>query len=94
MTKIKESVVETYLTREVEKRGGLCVKEIAVGRAGWPDRTIYGISTVPFKVECKRPGESLEAKQIYWFKKLTKLSIDCFLVQSVEDVDNLLKTYD
>ena len=55
-----EKDIESFLTREAERRGGLCLK---FGQDGWPDRILTLPGSRVVWVELKRPGGEESALQ-------------------------------
>lgn len=51
----EKRIVEDYLVRQVEQRGGLCVKFIPDHFAGFPDRLVLTNDGHTIYVECKAP---------------------------------------
>lgn len=51
----EKRIVEDYLTKQVEKRGGLCVKFVPDHYAGFPDRIVLNMRGQTVYVECKAP---------------------------------------
>lgn len=62
---MRESVVEARLKREVEKRGGLCIKFVSPGFTGVPDRIVLMCGGFVAFVETKAPGETERKRQKY-----------------------------
>lgn len=94
---VLEKEVESYLVRQVEDRGGQCLKWTSPGTAGLPDRIVLLPGGRIFFVELKRPkGSRVGALQTYWKRVLqrlgfrhyiayTKDSIDLMMAQEVDD---------
>ena len=61
---MKESSIEQYCTKEVQKLGGICAKHVSPGRAGDPDRLIKLPGKPAAMLELKRPGE--EPREDQW----------------------------
>lgn len=90
-----EKEVENYLKKEVEKRGGICVKLDATTSRGLPDRMcILPYGQVLF-VETKRPKKGRLSKcQAYILEKINSLGGKAYVVSSKEDIDYLLSRHD
>lgn len=83
----KESSVEKYLVKSVEKLGGLCLKFTSPGNAGVPDRVVIHGATVVF-VELKRPkGGKLGVAQLRMHAKLRAAGASVFTLASKVEVD-------
>lgn len=85
MKPVREHIVEQYLVRETEKRGGLCFK-FNSGVNGVPDRIIL-INGQTFFVECKRPGGKPRPEQISMHRQMKKRDIDVHIVDTKESID-------
>lgn len=85
---MRESEIEGYLRKQVEKNGGKCWKWVSPGRLGVPDRIVlmpYG--TIAF-VETKAPGKTERASQKLVQRILRKLGFTVFSsVDTKEKVD-------
>lgn len=62
---MRESTVEARLKREIEKRGGLCIKFVSPGYTGVPDRIVLMRGGFVAFVETKAPGEKERKRQQY-----------------------------
>jgi hypothetical protein len=89
--KLTEKQVDTYLRTKVEEQGGLCIKMGNVHRLGFPDRLVILPGKKPFFVEVKRSGRELEAYQRVWFHRMFELGISCWMTNSYESVDDVLR---
>lgn len=57
-----EKDIESFITREVEKQGGLCLK---FGQDGWPDRIVLTSDGRTVWLETKRPdGEMAQLQKM------------------------------
>lgn len=88
-----ERDVERYLTREVERRGGRCVKFIPDNEPGMPDRLLLLPGGVTLWVETKRTTGELRALQQYQHTRLRRLGQRVEAVYTKADVDSLLTGY-
>lgn len=83
---IKESAVESYLKKEVDSLGGICVKNQR--RRGWFDRSIYWYEGVADLVETKRPkGGRFEPLQERYHNKLRAMGHAVFVITTRKEVD-------
>lgn len=89
---MRESQIEKYLCDEVNKRKGEIRKVKWIGRHGAPDRMCWVPGWVyPKMAELKPPGELLEEHQRREHKRLNKMGIETFKLDSFEDVDRFLR---
>lgn len=84
----RETDVESYLTTQTERRGGICKKWVSLGWAGAPDRIVILPGQVWF-VEVKAPGRKPSALQRHRIRELRALGHKATWVNSYEDVDRL-----
>lgn len=88
-----ESEVESYLRKQVEKRGGKCVKFIPDFSRGFPDRVVLLPTGILVWVETKRPvGGKLDSAQKVAHLILRRLGQRVEVVWSKEDADELLNS--
>ncbi len=81
---MRERTVEKALIREVEKRGGLCLKFVSPGRAGVPDRLCILPGGVVFFAELKAPGKILRPLQEAWRGILQQRGVAVAVIDSPE----------
>lgn len=87
---MREFVIENYLTKEVKKMGGHCIKMNPHNERGLPDRIcIFSRQLVVF-VECKAPGKKPRKNQVYWLTEFKKRAFQAVYVDSRPRVDALL----
>lgn len=80
MTQLEKDI-EQKLRREVERRGGRCLKWVCPGWSGVPDRIILLPGARIYFVETKRPkGGKLSALQLKWAQWLKGLGFPWFVV--------------
>lgn len=84
---MRESQIEKYLVREVERIGGLAPKWTSPGNNGVPDRIVILPNGVTLYVELKAPGKPLRSLQRKWAKELRKRGHAFYKIDSVEAVD-------
>lgn len=88
-----EKIVESYLRNEVQKRGAECIKIECNFMIGMPDR----ICTLPngkvVWVEVKAKGEKPRKIQLFCHEKLRKAGQAVEVVDSKEQVDDLIARY-
>lgn len=90
-----EKKIETYLIKQVEKRGGMCVKFVPQHFAGFPDRLIYMPNGVHLLGELKAPHiKGVDKLQKIVHAKLRKLGFWVEVLPTKESVDALMDTLD
>jgi hypothetical protein len=87
---MRERDIERYLKKEVEKRGGLCLK-FTSSEVGVPDRIVVYRARLIF-VEVKTPTGHVAAMQTYQIARLKKAGAEVSIVRSASDVDLLVDT--
>lgn len=88
---MRETKVETYLTEQVEERGGLCEKHVSPGLNGVPDRLITWPSGRMELVETKAPGEQPRGNQYRDHQRRAKRHVTVYVLDTVEKVDEYIK---
>jgi hypothetical protein len=89
-----EKSVEDYLKREVERRGGLCLKLKPEGARGIPDRLVLLPNGVVLFVEVKRPRGGVVAElQHWWARRIRGLGTPAHVTYTRRNVDDLLAAY-
>lgn len=87
----EKRIVEDYLKREVERRGGLCVKFIPDHFAGFPDRIVLTNDGATVYVECKAPHvKGVDKLQGIVHARLLKRKHRVVVVRNREEVDALI----
>ena len=90
---MRESLIEQYLVAEVKKLRGENRKVQWIGHRGAPDRLVWIPVWIFQKMpEIKAPGKPLKDSQVREHKRLRKMGIQCFKLDSFEDVDRFLRT--
>lgn len=84
-----ENDIEKYLVRQVKRTGALCYKFTSPGTRGVPDRIILYQGNV-FFVELKRPGGKPRKDQLKTIEKFNEQLIPVFVIDSKQQVDDLL----
>lgn len=94
MEKESEKTLEAQLVDEVARRGGMTIKLTSQFHRGLPDRLVLlPHKTIAF-VEMKSTGEKPRPLQIRAMRKLTSLGFRCFVADSSESLDDLLRRLD
>lgn len=83
-----EKTLEQYLVQKVKEQGGMCLK--LTGVVGIPDRLVILPNKRIVFVELKREGEKPRAIQNFMLKKLMFLGFDVMVLDSKEDIRDLL----
>lgn len=82
-----EKDIEKYLTAQVKKMGGLCLKFISPGNAGVPDRIILLPWGNIWFVEVKKPGGRIAPLQKWWQRKLQGLGFPAVIIKSQTEAE-------
>ena len=92
---IKEKTVETYLEKEVRRKGGRAFKLACIGLRNFPDRTVLLPGGYIVFAECKVPKKDLRKTQ-QWFKDkvLVPLGFKFYTVRFKEDVNRIISDYE
>lgn len=86
-----ENRIERRLVERAKEAGGMAIKWTAPGTAGVPDRIVFLPGGVVIFVELKAPGRTSTALQVRIQQMLKALGADVRVIDSLEDVDALLK---
>lgn len=88
---VSEKALERYLIREIEKRGGKCLKYYNPRLAGYPDRLCLlpegHMGWVELKSRGKRPERLQEARH----EELRKLGQRVWVADCRETIDRIVK---
>ena len=87
---MRESQIENYLKREVEKLGGLCLKFVSPGNKGVPDRIIILPNGQVIFAELKNETGRLSPLQVKMQETLNKFNCRSFVLTSKPSVDKLM----
>jgi hypothetical protein len=87
---MRESKIEKEFKKEAEKNGWWCLKMRVVNHAGFPDRVLLRHPGVVRFVEVKAPGKTLRPLQKFVFKKLKNLGFDCYVLDCIESIDEII----
>jgi hypothetical protein len=91
MTEIRESQVETYFCRAVERLHGEVRKVQWIGRRGAPDRFVMMPgSRANFWAEIKRPGGTLEPHQQREIERMQRYGEIVHVVTTYDEADAAL----
>jgi hypothetical protein len=86
-----EKEVERFLTREIKKMGGRCLKWVCPGHDGVPDRIVLlpggRVWFVELKTEIGRPT----AVQRHWQRVLAGLGFKAVILHGLREVDAFLQ---
>ncbi|MFB8607540.1 VRR-NUC domain-containing protein [Enterococcus casseliflavus] len=88
---MREKQVEQALVKAVKRAGGICPKFTSPGLAGVPDRLVLMPNRKLGFVEVKAPGKKPRALQLYRMKQLTELGFQCFVLDEIEQIPELLE---
>lgn len=91
MTQLEKDL-EAKLRKEIQKRGGLCLKWVCPGWSGVPDRIILMPGARVYFVEMKRPkGGRLSALQKWWGNTLRGLGFLHWVIWRQQDLETFLQ---
>lgn len=83
-----EKQIERKLCYEVDKLGGMCLKQN--GMAGIPDRLVLMPGGKMAFVELKAPGEKPRKLQQVRIKQLQKMGFKTYVVDGMEQIGDIL----
>lgn len=90
-----EKSIEDYLTQEIKRRGGECIKIETPSERGWPDRLCILPYGIVFFVETKKPKGGVVSKyQNHVISRVNGLGAHAYLAHTKELVDAILKEFD
>lgn len=87
--KLRESKIENYLKKEVEKLGGMCLKFTSSVR-GVPDRIVILPKNKIYFVELKQENGRESKLQKYMHKQFEKRGANVYVPYSKRDVDSFI----
>ena len=87
---MKESDIEKYLVKEVEKRNGIPYKFVSPQRVNVPDRLCVFPKGVIMFIEVKAQGKKPNEGQKREHLRLMALDCAVYVVDSIEQVDWIL----
>lgn len=88
---MRESVIEKYLVKRVKERGGEVRKVKWLDRRGAPDRLVLFCTGDLHLVELKATGKKLEPHQGREHRRLQRLGVQVWVLDSIEAVDRFLR---
>ncbi|MBC8710348.1 VRR-NUC domain-containing protein [Staphylococcus pseudintermedius] len=88
---MRESNIEKYLVREVRKKKGLCLKWVAPGTKGVPDRIVIMPKGKTYYVEMKQPKGRTDPLQKYMHKQLEDRGHQVFILWDKKQVDEFIE---
>lgn len=88
-----ERILESKLRDKIKKEGGLCLKWVAPGFTGVPDRIVLLPKGRIYFVEMKAPGKTMNERQRFVANVLRGLGFIVEEINSDEKLTNFLKTY-
>lgn len=88
---MRESEIEKYLKREVEKLGGLCLKFTSPGQRGVPDRIVLFPKNNVYFIELKNEQGRLSVIQKKVLAVLNRLGFRTYVLKSKEEVDQFIE---
>lgn len=86
---MRESVIEAYLFRRVQRIGGLCLKFVSPGMVGVPDRVVILPGGEVFWIELKTLTGVVSSVQKRCHARLRALMQEVKVIRSVEEINTL-----
>ena len=86
-----EKQVEQKMVKAVKACGGHCIKWVAPGWNGAPDRIVLLPGARIGFVEVKRPGQKPRAIQAVRHRQLKELGFDVFVLDEPEQIPGILQ---
>jgi|688.fasta_scaffold2596652_2 hypothetical protein len=86
-----EKMIEAFLVKRVEARGGMCLKQEWINTRGAPDRLVLLPEGNIMMIELKQKGVKPEDHQRRMHNRLRALGVQVEVVDSVEAVEALIK---
>lgn len=90
----REKLIEGYLRRQVEARGGVCMKFISPGNDGVPDRVIILPPARVYFAELKTKAGRLSRIQRFQLKRMWKLGQTCSVVCGMDGAKQYIHDLD
>lgn len=90
---MRERAIEQYLRDQVRAAGGRAYKFVSPGNNGVPDRLVILPPGRVVFVELKAPGRKPTPLQLAQHQRLRALGCDVRVIDSVQQVDELLTSY-
>lgn len=87
---MKESKIEAYLKKEITKLNGLCLKWVAPGTRGVPDRIIIMPQGKTYFVEMKQEKGRIDKLQKYVHKQFAARDHHVYVLWSKSEVDEFI----
>lgn len=87
---MREKLIEQKLVQAVRKSGGLCLKFVSPNFDGMPDRLILLPNGIIAFAELKAPGKKPRPLQIARHKTLMNLGFRVYVIDSVEQIGEIL----
>lgn len=88
-----EKLLEKKLRVKIEELGGYCLKLLAIHVIGIPDRICLLPNGVVFFAEVKTTGKKPEKIQLLWHKKLRKIGFEVYVVDTSEQINEIIEKY-
>lgn len=91
---MKEQIIERMFVKKVKQMGGMALKVNSTTMAGLPDRMVLLPHGVLFFAELKATGKKPRVLQEFVHKKLKDLGFTIYVIDSKEQVEEVLKGYE
>ncbi len=87
---MREKQIESRLSAEVKKRGGIAVKFVSPGFAGMPDRLVLLPDGHIAFAEMKAPGRKPRPLQLARHRLLKSLGFRVYVIDDTEQIGGIL----
>jgi hypothetical protein len=87
---MREYKIESYLSDEIKKIGGMCLKWVCPNFIGVPDRIVFAYRQIWF-VEVKSTIGRRSLIQVYVGNLIMKYTDNYLVINSKEQVDNFIR---
>lgn len=89
-----EKALERKLAKEVKRLGGYSFKFVPLFVSGIPDRINFLPGGITFFAEIKTTKQKPKKLQIMWLNIFKKLGFDAYLIDTSEQIKEIIKKYE
>ena len=91
---MREKEIENYFVKQVQEKNGIAIKLNSTTMFGLPDRLVLLPEGIVFFAELKAPGQKPRTLQQFVHCKLKKLGFDIYVIDSKQQVREVLANYE